>query len=260
VASASAITIAPVAPVTTAAGAAVTDHAVAPSSFVIGSQTVSVGQAVNIGNTLAMIQTTGGKTELWVGDKTSELSFPGTAAPAASAPAVTAPAVVPTYASSAAPNSNIQVNSAGSLVLGSVTLVPGERFTQTGPNNLAQTVAVYTSDGKTQLVIADASGTRTQGLQVATVIPVPDDGSSKTITASADAPAQTTVNGQVYNIGGATLGGAAGTFKTSGAGGGALATPGAGGSSAQTGAAAASHTSWMGAMVMGALVGAIAVF
>jgi hypothetical protein len=232
---------------------------------VIGSQTVSVGQAVNIGNTLAMIQTTGGKTELWVGDKTSELSFPATAAPAVSAAAITAPAAVPTHASSVPSNSNIQVNSAGNLVLGSVTLVPGETFTQTGANHLAQTVAVYTSDGKTQLVIADASGTRTAGLQIATVVPVPDDQASKTdskstITASADAPAQTTVNGQVYNIGGATLGGAAGTLKTTGAGGAALATPGAGSrAQAQQGAAAASQISWMGAVVMGALIGAVAV-
>jgi hypothetical protein len=228
---------------------------------VIGSQTVSVGQAVNIGNTLALIQTTGGKTELLIGDKTSELNFPATAAPAAiTAPA---PAAVPTHASSAA--SNIQVNSAGNLVLGSVTLKPGETFIQTGANHLVQTVAVQTSDGKTQLVIADASGTRTAGLQIATVVPVPDDQASKTdskstITASADAPAQTTVNGQVYNIGGATLGGAAGTLKTTGANGAALATPGAGsGSQAQQGAAAVSQASWMGAVVMGALIGAIAV-
>jgi hypothetical protein len=259
--SAASINIAPVAPVTTAAGTVVADHTAAPSNFVIGSQTVSVGQAINIGSTLAMIQTTGGKTELWIGDKTSDLSFTATAAPTGAAPAITSPAAYPATATKSA-GDTIQINSNGNLVLGSVTLVPGETFTQTGANHLAQTVAVHTSDGKTQLVIADASGTRTQGLQVATVVPVPEDQAKSTITgtASADAPAQTTVNGQVYHIGGATLGGAAGTLKTTGVGANGASATGAPGSGplAQTGAAAASQVSWMGAMVMGAFIGAFA--
>lgn len=135
-------------PATVTAGSSAIQISQDSSGFIVGTQTVSVGETISVQGIPVVIQTSNGQTQVVVGSST----VPITLSPSIRGPITTAPLTIA--------GQTVTANGAGSFIIGTQTLAPG------GPAITVSGTTVSLGPSGTIAVINGATSTLASGPQI----------------------------------------------------------------------------------------------